>query len=202
MATLDPGPADPRPDRPVLLLLQGARSAFGPARLVTAAAGLLLLQAGWDVLDAIWPASAGITPQIVPPSARFAPDPASPLASIGTGARLEGWRLTEPVRLLADPLAALFTPGRDVAWILHALLAVLWTVAVWGIIGGSLARRELLELARPRPGTSLGPFRFPVRFAVPLIATPLHPLFVALLLGAGARASAWWPGCRRASARP
>ena len=87
-----------------------------------------------------------------------------------------GWRMTEPARVLASPLISLFALSKGPGWYAHAALAVLWVLLVGGIVGGAIARIALLQVARMEGPGMLGAVRFAVRFAVPLIATPLFPL--------------------------
>jgi hypothetical protein len=182
--------------RPWGLLLHGARSAFDARKLLLAVAGLLLLQAGWDVLGWAFPGSREATPRILPVARRETPEKridGDSLLSVATSAV---WRLTEPARTVAQPLAGLVSRAGGWGWLFHVVLAVLWAVIVWGIVGGALARTTLLALAgNGRPG-HLGPLKFAVRFAAPLVAAPLYPLGCAsglAVLCAGIGLVGWLP---------
>ena len=95
--------------------------------------------------------------------------------------RSAGWRLTEPARVFATPLISLFALSKGVGWYVHAVLAVLWVLIVGGIVGGAIARIALLQISRMEGPGTLGAVRFALRFALPLIATPLCPLLAIIL---------------------
>jgi hypothetical protein len=180
-----------------LRLLRAVRLAFDLRKLVLAALGLILLQAGWYVLDRLFPGSPTLTSGLLD----SAPGPKAVTGvSLDRTAwepvRSAGWRLTEPARMFATPLISLFGLGKGAGWSLHALLAVLWVVAVWGLVGGAIARTALVEISRMQGLGTLGAVRFALRFALPLIATPLCPLLgIALcaLICAGFGLLYWLP---------
>jgi hypothetical protein len=159
-------------------LLRPIRLAFDLRKLVLAALGLILLQAGWDLLDVLFPGSSAVTP------ARFDParNPTSrsgellDASTIWEHVRSAVWRITEPARMLASPLTSLFSLGNGAGWFLHALLASLWVIVVWGILGGAISRMALVQISRLQGLGTLNAVRFALRFAAPLILTPLCPL--------------------------
>jgi hypothetical protein len=163
-------------------LLRAGRAAFDMGKVVVAALGLVLLQTGWAALDRLFPESSAVVPEID----AFPAGAASLLpAFLGRFSvdflRSAGWRLTEPARIFLTPLASLFARGQTSGWYAHAALAVLWVVIVGGLCGGAISRISLLQLSqRERPGTP-GAIRFALRFALPLIATPLLPLLATCL---------------------
>ena len=83
--------------------------------------------------------------------------------------------------VLADPLIALFEWGRGAKGMIHALLAVIWAIAVWGIVGGAISRLTLFEVCRMRRLGAAGAVRFAVRYAVALVGTPLCVLLAVAI---------------------
>jgi hypothetical protein len=154
------------------------RSAFDYRKLLLAALGLIFLRAGWDLLDRIFPNSPAVTASLL----ETAPgEPGAWLTAsvpVWEALQLAGSRVIEPARAVALPLLSLFRPGMGMAWLLHALLALFWVLAVWGLAGGAICRLAVLDVsANPKPGplTALG---FAIRFGWSLVATPLWPLLV------------------------
>ncbi len=160
---------------PGLRLLSAIRLAFDLKKVFVAAAGLVLLEAGWAILDWVLPASAAVTPELFWTS-----------EAAGSPPRIFGWtknaglfltgRLLEPIRLLVSPLLALVDPGSGWATMVHALFGLLWLVVVWGICGGTIARMALVQIAKERRLAIAEAFRFAVRFATPLCLAPSCPL--------------------------
>lgn len=165
---------------PWLRLFRAPGMAADPKKLMLAAIGLLLMYAGWETLDRVFPASSGLTPEVFEPREGIGP----------SNFRSIPWWLTEPARLITAPFFAVLdppTPAEPGMW-LHAVLAALWTVAVWGLIGGAIARAAVVGLARGERLSVREALRFSCRKAVPLIGTPLIPLlgigFLAVFLAA------------------
>ena len=153
---------------PWLRLFRVPGIAADPKKLMLAALGLLLMFAGWETLDRVFPASSGLTPEVFEPREGIGP----------SNFRTIPWWLTEPARLITAPFFALLdppTPADPGTWP-HGILAALWTVAVWGLIGGAIARVAAVGMAKGERLTVREALRFSVRKAVPLIGTPLIPL--------------------------
>jgi hypothetical protein len=150
--------------------------AFDPRKLAIAALGMILLQAGWALMDLAMPASHAVTP--LPLSANGMPvASAERWEQIGDLALAMAGRVFEPIRLLTTPLRSLIDPARDWGTMFHALLGILWLFVVWGICGGAIARLAVLQEAQMRqPGIGEG-VRFALRSAPALILAPLCPLF-------------------------
>ncbi len=188
----------PRRDNPYLMrLLRAVQSSFDLRKAILAGLGLLILHAGWDLFELGLPGARGISPHL----------PGRPGAPVATAGELEEhaewqqirgalWRLTEPVRILAGPLISLFEPGKVAMGTLRALFAVVWVIVVWGIMGGAIARMAVVVgSSRPGPGL-VGSIRFALRFAVPMIVTPLCPLLavgLCALVCAGVGVVFWLP---------
>jgi len=159
---------------PGLRLVGAIRLAFDPRKLLIAALGLALLQAGWSVIDGLFPASAAPTPDV-----REAVGPGSleigAVWSWETPAALH-FRLSEPVRLLTTPLFALLDPRSRWGTMLHALLSVIWLMIIWGTCGGAISRIAIVQVASLRQ-TGIGEaIRFALRSAGHLIVPSLCPL--------------------------
>lgn len=179
------------------LLPRALRSSFDLRKAMLAALGLIVLQAGWDVLDQLFPSTERGSAALI--DARCsAPGGARAGDSQLVWEHLldAGWRLTEPERVLARPLVGLLEPGTDLKRLIHAFLTVVWALTVWGLFGGAIARVAVLE-ASGEPGSRLaGAVRFAVHHALPLIAAPLCPLAavsVCALACAGIGLLYWLP---------
>ena len=59
---------------------------------------------------------------------------------------------------------------------LHAVLAAVWGVVVWGSFGGAIARIAVVQVARTERVGMGKALRFAVRNWLPLVGTPLSPL--------------------------
>jgi hypothetical protein len=158
-------------------LLRAIRLAFDLKKLVLAALGLIVLQAGWELLDRLFPGSSAVTPDVFD----VARNPGTVAGVILDSIVWElipsaAWRVTEPARMLASPLSSLFSLGKGAWWFLHALLASVWAIVVWGIVGGAISRMALVQVSQMHWLGPLGAVRFALKFAAPLIATPLCPL--------------------------
>ncbi len=176
-ATTPPGDVPHRGGTSWIFLLHALRFSLDLRKALLAAIGVIVLHAGWDVLDQLVPgAERGTAGLINERRSTVASTRASEDQVAWEHVRAAGWRLTEPERVLARPLVGLLEPGKDATRLFHALLTVLWAVCVWGICGGAIARMTVVEASgTPGPGIA-GAVRFAVRFALPLIATPLCPL--------------------------
>jgi hypothetical protein len=182
--TTSPEPFLSRSNSHWLILPRGVRLAFGARKLVLAALGLILLQAGWSLLDVFLPDSKPATSNLF--ETFTLPRPEDPFgAQLWEASREAPWRLTEPARALTEPLITLFEWGRGWRAIIHALLAALWAIAVWGIIGGAISRLALVEVCRMRRTGAWGAVRFALRFAIALVGTPLCVLLAVALCAFG-----------------
>jgi hypothetical protein len=159
---------------PGLRLTAAVRMAFDTRKLIIAAAGLLLLQLGWSLLDLAFLTSAEVTPDVIPRGRFVRPGDALSL-STDTVARLTH-RLVEPARLLLTPLSVLLDPRSGGLTMLHAFLGLAWLIAVWGYCGGAIARIAAVQEARlHQPGIAEA-VRFAWKAGIPLILAPCCPL--------------------------
>jgi hypothetical protein len=139
-----------------------------------AALGLLLLQAGWSALDRVFPASADVTPAVL--------STWRPGVSGDVGTVFE--RLTAPVRVVTAPFRALFGPRTGASAFAHAALAALWATAVWGLVGGAVARIAVVALARGERVGMRSALRFTAGKAGPLVGAPLVPVLGVVVIAA------------------
>jgi hypothetical protein len=172
---------------PGLRLLSAIRLAFDLRKVIVAAAGLVLLQIGWSILDWVLPTSADVTPELSWTSGSVGFSPGQFVWTKNSGAFLTE-RLLEPIRLMISPLRALVEPGGGWGRMLHGLVGLLWLIVIWGICGGAIARIALVQIAKQQQAAIAEAFRFAVRSAIPLCLAPLCPLlglvFCALIVAA------------------
>jgi hypothetical protein len=159
-----------------LRLIGAIRMAFDPRKVMIAALGLILLEAGWSLLNIALPATATVTPgPLEPPGTSVSPGEG--WTRMGDQAMLLTLRLFEPIRLLTNLLQALLDPASDGVMMLHGLLGLVWLFVVWGICGGAISRLAVVQEAQMRqPGIVEGIW-FALRSAGALILAPLCPLF-------------------------
>ena len=153
---------------PWLRLFRAPGAAADPKKLFLAAIGLLLMSGGWQALDLAFPASSGITPEVFEAREPIGPDT---LLSIP-------WWITEPARLITAPFFAAMDEPSDLGRraFVHAVLAALWSVVVWGLIGGAISRVAVVGLIQGERVGVRNALRFAVRKAVPLVGAPLIPV--------------------------
>lgn len=166
---------------PSIRLLRGVGLSLQFKKLYLAALGLVLLDSGWRALDRLFPGS-----QAHFALARPNWDFATPARSLSIPAYLESAlvRLTEPVQVVLGPFVQIFSLRIDGRSWVHACLAAVWALAVWGIIGGAIARMATVQVSA---GMRVGMRRalwFALGKATPLVGGPLTPLLgVALCTG-------------------
>ncbi|MEO6811933.1 MAG: hypothetical protein ABI353_22720 [Isosphaeraceae bacterium] len=175
---------------------------LGTKSLVLAALGLVLMQAGWWGLDQLFPKSANVTPEVTiaavsdlemwslwrSPAFGWPGVASSPwVRSLGTFwplSSIEGFQyalemVAAPVRSLMSPFLAVFDPKSDGWGILHAALAAVWGVLVWGLLGGAIARIAVVRSAKGERIGLRSALGFALRKLLPLVGTPLCP-FIAV----------------------
>ncbi|MBV8611759.1 MAG: hypothetical protein JO034_30500 [Singulisphaera sp.] len=183
---------------PWVRLFRGIGVASDPKKLMLAALGLVLLHVGWAGLDRLFVASSRVTPAVLP-SSRW-PALAHWADEVGVAdrgvdpewlaRRLGGaaWRLTEPARYLVGPFLEIFSAGGDGTTFPHALLAGVWGVVVWGLIGGAIARIAMVQAALSERVGMAAALRFAGRKWLPLIVAPLSPLVAVTVFAASCAA--------------
>ena len=165
---------------PGLRLLGAIRMAFDFRKLTIAALGLALLEPGWSILDRLFPGSASVTPDTLAETETASFDLGARSWGSGVLGQLHA-RLSEPFRDLLSPLLALFDPRSDWAAMLHALLALTWLFAIWGICGGAICRIAIVRIAAMRQAGVGEALRFSVRSAASMILAPFFP-FLGLVV--------------------
>jgi hypothetical protein len=160
-----------------LPLLRLVQSSFNLRKALLAALGLIILHAGWDLSEFALPGTRSVSPSL----------PGRSAMSVATAGELEehadweqvrnaGWRMTEPVRILASPLISMVEPGKGLWIALRALISAIWVIVVWGFFGGAIARMSV-DSGTSQSGAGLAnSIRFAWRSVLPLVVTPLCPL--------------------------
>lgn len=180
---VDPGANAPPPARPFLEirpLLRAPGIASDAKKLILAVVGLLALQAGWMILARGFGGDPPSFPAFaIDPAAGFVPD----LSAAGLGGAAAF--VAEPYRVVLAPFVPLFGGGLGLSgWFQMALMA-LWAAAVWGIVGGAIARIAVVQASgegRVGLGSAL---RFALGKAASLIGAPLTPMLAVALLAIG-----------------
>ncbi len=138
--------------------------------MILAAVGLALLGAGWELLNWLFnrPGSfvVGVDPEGV--SNRVVGLPVAPETLV--------WAMAEPFRIVTAPFIGVFSTARGVPAFVHAVLAAIWGVAVWGILGGAIARIAAVEQATGERVGMVKAVRFAWSNAIGLIGAPLAPM--------------------------
>lgn len=168
----------------IALRLTGAiRQAFDLRKLLIAALGLGIFQAGWTFLDQLVPEAADTTPASSWFTIAGTGRPETHFTSPEILDRLHH-RLSEPLRLLATPMFAMLEPGAGWLRMLHATLSVIWLIVVWGICGGAISRIAIVQAAAQRQTSATAALRFAVAKSGSLIMAPLCPLLGVAFLAA------------------
>jgi hypothetical protein len=151
---------------PWLRLFRAPAAAGDAKKLTLAALGVILIHFGWESLDRIFPESSRMTPGVMTAWEPIAVEEPSTVF----------WRIAEPAWLIATPFLAAF--DRTVGgWnFLHAVLASLWAIVVWGLIGGAIARVAVVGLIRGERVGVLAALLFARKKVIPLVGSPLMPL--------------------------
>jgi hypothetical protein len=140
-------------------------------KLILAAVGLMVMWAGWDFLDRVFPTSSEIT---APAVARTT---SSSRAVTLADHAVEAFRqAADPVRMLASPVIATFELPSNDRRFLHAVLAILWAVIVWAPVGGAIARIAVVESATGSRMSLARAIRFSLYKLGALITAPLSPI--------------------------
>ena len=164
------------------MLLRSVRIATDPRKLVLAALAVALL----------WIGEVGLSKM---PFAPQAPAPVAPwnavapalLTNWGTSGRTvfaEGLqavptllnRLLMPLGPLADVTRLPFQSGSTWTGIAYAWTRLFWSLAVWSLFGGAIARIAAVEFARDERPSLLAAIKFAGRRFLSLFSAPLLPM--------------------------
>ncbi len=160
-------------------LIRAIGLASDARKLILGVVGLALLIGGWQVIDRIPGLNAGT-------NWRVAPGDTVRLFESNSGHRWTdaAWLVSEPPRTVVGPFVELFTHGVGIRVWLKAMAMGVWSLAVWGIIGGAIARIAVVQLTVGGGVGVLTALRFALRHWMALIGAPLTPFlavsFVAL----------------------
>ena len=94
----------------------------------------------------------------------------------------QGPVLIEPVLKMLRPVAYLFHPKASTWLKIYFLLVALWTIVVWSVFGGAIARMAGMELARDESISMREGLQFSMKRLGSLVLAPLTPLFLILIL--------------------
>jgi hypothetical protein len=163
---------------PWIRLFRNFGIAVDGKKMLLAAFGLVLMWVGWEGLDLLFPGSPEITPDLapqVPVIHRLVG--IEPLATAVEA-------VSDPIRTPASPFLTLFEIGGGSLRFVHGLLATLWMLLVWSLIGAAIARIALVEGVAGTSLSLVAALRFAVRKTVALIGAPLTPIIGATFITA------------------
>ena len=145
---------------------------------------MILIQAGWSVLDRLTTEHATFTSNLLGLDDAFGVGAAygRPLGAMFTDSLI---RVTEPPRVLIGPMRRLFSVNQGIAGTARAALTVLWAIIVMGVVGGAISRIAVVEAGRGERATLVESLRFALRSARSLIAAPLFPIATAAVCELG-----------------
>lgn len=164
---------------PFLQLTRSLGYSFDLNKIALSVLGLILLQLAWSVLDASLLDSDGVKQLHKSPYAiRWeASETMNPIS--GFSGPFE--RLSLPHRILFSPFMAFVTVHPFDRIGIHAILSLLTTIIIWGVIGGAIARIALVQVGWGRGLGLKGALEYTATHVRPLIMTPLLPLLVILI---------------------
>jgi len=175
---------------PCLHVLRAVGIAIEPRKLLLGMAGLFLLAAGFQALANLpfAPASAKLAPGPGPANWLRGAAADSQLAAANSvlaeplsfdekllndsGARL----LLAPAITLLEPAAKLFQSGGGVQAVAWNVTLVLWTLLVWSIVGGALARMTAMQFAKRERISIRQAVKFSIRQTLSYLIAPGLPL--------------------------
>jgi hypothetical protein len=174
---------------PWLILVRAARVALFIRVIVLAAAGVLLTQAGWSAIEGAMLPSEGVAPlaRLTEPVTPLMPPQFLGYEAIDkyewAGPLVRGWAWAiQPLTRLAHAEGL----GAGAAF----LLAGVWVMVVWALVGGAIARIAAIYLAR---GELIGPVAalqssaqsWISTFSAPAFSFGVIAMFVVLLVCVG-----------------
>jgi hypothetical protein len=99
------------------------------------------------------------------------------------------WMLTEQVPVLLEPLVKMirpviffFNPHASALTRLYFLLVMIATVAIWGLVGGAIARIAAIQVARQEKIGAREALRFATKRYLSLISAPMFPLILVAVI--------------------
>lgn len=172
---MDGYPTEPRPDRltrwfPWVRLLRGVRLALDARKMLLSALGMVLLWAGWTLLDRLFEGRTSPSVDVV--SGRVLDVSPEVIGEVGNAA----WSVSTPYRVAVTPFLNVFSTGQGATAFLRASLASIWFVIVWGLVGGAISRITAVQQATGERIGMITAARFATRRALSLIGAPLAPM--------------------------
>lgn len=157
---------------PWIRLFRAVRVALDAKKLILAALGLALTVTGWSAIELLFPqtgvAELGFIGQPLP-------SPFSGRTSVAEAVIQAATRVTDPALTLLSPFTALLGLEAAPGAFWHALLASIWAVVVWGLIGGAICRIAVAQVAADERVGLRAALQFSLRKAGPLVGAPLAP---------------------------
>lgn len=154
--------------------------AFDVRKVILAAVGLAMIQAGWFSLDQVFPRPMDATDLFAGgPTLQGAASTGSP----GVILNVASQKVAGPALVLTAPLWELFNARADPIAAGRALARLALVLIVFGIAGGAITRSAAIEAARGERLSLAESLRFASKHAGALIAAPLFLLLAVLLCG-------------------
>jgi len=181
---------------PWVSIFRSFRVAISLWVLLLAAAGLLLTLAGWTLFgwvfsaapgnlalvgggsDSPWQAAARMVPDRPSLPGDWLPDPEAEVSPAGFRDPIFGpWaQLTAPARLLLMNLEL------GVSGLAYLVLCGLWSLGVWGFVGGAITRMAAVQLASEERIGWVAAMRYAASKWPSYVGAPLLPMLGVLLL--------------------
>ena len=198
---------------PFTHLFRAFRVAVHPSKLVLALVALLLIYAGGNVLDAVWPNKYRVTPEEAAALAVFPRERPVEGKNQGifftffsyevrqvnnvvhsvvpnVGGRMAGLDSAGPIQGTLNFLVS------GPAWLwgahpLYALLFTAWFLVVWSVFGGAIARIAAVHVARDEKISVRQALRFSTNKLLSFLFAPLIPLLILLVIAAVIAGASW-----------
>ena len=182
----DPDPPHQGPPRRFFALAPLVRAvaiASDPRKLILALVGLVAMLAGWAAIDRAF----GDPERRVVDLAMA--EPSRTLGALGGPADRAALGLahamTEPARAVVVPFSNLVRRGIGPREWWRSASRGLWALAVWGVVGGAIARIAVVRAAGG-PGVGLATaVRFALGRSLALVGAPLTPMIALTFFAAG-----------------
>ncbi|MDG3002662.1 hypothetical protein [Paludisphaera mucosa] len=174
-------PVDPDRIRPRdwLKIGRAVPAACDLRKILLAALGLVALELGWRGIER----GAPDAPRVLGFASLYGTPFESPVG-FAEAIRRPAWNVTQPIRLIVEPLATFVAVDGPNGRALPALLRLIWAFAAMGLVGGAICRMAIVEAATGAPTGLRESLGFALRHGRSLVAAPLHPLALVLMLAA------------------
>jgi hypothetical protein len=186
---------------PWLVIVRAVREAFRAPMMAFAIAGALLTPIGWRVAEVLLPRESVAEAEMAALVARnrgwthSSATPFSARANETERVRTIGGAvdralalpldLAERFTILSGPLRRLFTGPPRFRELAYLLTGSLWSILIWAIFGGAIARMAAVSLGREDRLGAVAALKETLRKLGSLLAAPLMPMAAALLIAAG-----------------